>query len=193
MRQPYHDIQLLHLDIQRVVVFAEEYPHLVRQDLGTLLQQQVDVPQRYPLHLGWGAQECHQRRRHLSDELLLQLLSPDFPEVDHDDLDRSKDDTAVDVLELRYDSLADVFALLVVLGTVASQGVEDGDTTPLRAFVQGNEELVENRGGNVEDSGVISGTGGGMVGGRGGVDVGQRSNSVSYDLRARLRPTFIKE
>jgi hypothetical protein len=50
--------------------------------------------------------------------------------MDHDDFDRSKDDTAIDVLELGDYALADVLALLVVLGLVSAEGVENSDTTP---------------------------------------------------------------
>ncbi len=41
-----HDLELLHLDVNRIVVLAEEDAHLVRENVGALLHDQVDVAQR---------------------------------------------------------------------------------------------------------------------------------------------------
>ena len=37
--QPDHDIELFDLHIQWIIVLAKENPHLVRQNIGSLLQQ----------------------------------------------------------------------------------------------------------------------------------------------------------
>ena len=37
-REPHHDVQLFHLDIRRVVVFAEKDAHLVGQDIRPFLE-----------------------------------------------------------------------------------------------------------------------------------------------------------
>jgi hypothetical protein len=52
--QSDHDIKLLDLDVQRVIVFAEEYPHFVRKEVGSFLEEKVDIPQCDPLYLGRG-------------------------------------------------------------------------------------------------------------------------------------------
>ena len=48
-----NDFELLALDVWWVVVFAEEDPDIVLQNIGTLLQDQVDIPQRHVLYF-WG-------------------------------------------------------------------------------------------------------------------------------------------
>ena len=55
-RQTDHDIQLLHFHVQWIVIFAEEYAHFTREDVRSLLQQQIDVAEGYPLYL-WGIRE----------------------------------------------------------------------------------------------------------------------------------------
>jgi hypothetical protein len=55
--KPHHNVQFLHLDIWRIVVFAEEHPHLVREDVWTLLQEEIDVSQRDPLYFWCGGDE----------------------------------------------------------------------------------------------------------------------------------------
>ena len=47
-----HDLELLDLDVGRVVVLAEEDAHLVREGARATLQDEVDVAQRDPLDLG---------------------------------------------------------------------------------------------------------------------------------------------
>ena len=47
-----HDLELLHLDVDGVVVLAEEDLDLVREDRGPLLHDEVDVAQRNVLDLG---------------------------------------------------------------------------------------------------------------------------------------------
>jgi hypothetical protein len=53
-------------------------------------------------------------------------------------------------LELRYHALADVLALLLVLGHISGKGIENRDSSPFRAFVQRNKKFVEDGGGNDE-------------------------------------------
>lgn len=69
-------------------------------------------------------------------------------------LDGCKDDAAIDMLELRNDTLADVLALLLVLSDVSRESVQDGYSAPLRAFIQGDEKFVQDCGCNGEYSGV---------------------------------------
>lgn len=52
VRQSNHNLKLLHLDVGRVVIFAEENAHLVGKDIGTFLQEEIDVTKGDPLHLG---------------------------------------------------------------------------------------------------------------------------------------------
>lgn len=55
VRQSNHNLKFLHLDVGRIVIFAEENAHLAGKDIGTFLQEEVDVTKGDPLHLGrWG-------------------------------------------------------------------------------------------------------------------------------------------
>lgn len=56
-RQPNHDVKFLNLDIRWVVVFAEEHPHLVLENLGSFLEQEVDVTQGDPLNFRFSGDE----------------------------------------------------------------------------------------------------------------------------------------
>lgn len=56
-RQPNHDLELLNLDVRRVVVLAEEYSHLVREKVGVRLEQERDVSEGDPLNFGRGRDE----------------------------------------------------------------------------------------------------------------------------------------
>ena len=49
--QPDHDVQLLQLDVDRVVVLHEEDLHLVFEDVRPLLYDEIDVPQSHVLDL----------------------------------------------------------------------------------------------------------------------------------------------
>ena len=41
--QSNHDLQFFHLDVLRVVVFTKENAHFVRKDVGSFLEEKVDV------------------------------------------------------------------------------------------------------------------------------------------------------
>jgi hypothetical protein len=58
-------------------------------------------------------------------------------------LDCGQNDAPVSMLELRDDSLADVFALLLVLGRIPRQCVQNGDAAPFRTFVESDEQFVK--------------------------------------------------
>ena len=64
-RKPDHDVQLLQLDVDGVVVLDEEDLHLVLEDVGALLDDQVDVPECHILNFGLGGEQGHQRRGQL--------------------------------------------------------------------------------------------------------------------------------
>jgi hypothetical protein len=49
--EPDHDVQLLQLDVDGIVVLDEEHLHLVLENVGPLLDDQVNVPQRHILNL----------------------------------------------------------------------------------------------------------------------------------------------
>jgi hypothetical protein len=90
--------------------------------------------------------------------------------MDHENLDRGEDDTSIDVLELGYHAFADMFRFLFVLRHVASEGVENGHSAPFGAFVECDEEFVEDRRCDVENRWVVGRYG--RLGGCRGVDVG---------------------
>jgi hypothetical protein len=52
--EPDHDVQLLQLDVDGIVVLDEEDLHLVLEDVGPLLDDEVDVAQGHVLHLHGG-------------------------------------------------------------------------------------------------------------------------------------------
>jgi hypothetical protein len=55
-----HDLKLLHLDVNGVIVLDEEHSHLVCEDVWALLHNQIDVSQCNVLNLGLlGCQKCH--------------------------------------------------------------------------------------------------------------------------------------
>jgi hypothetical protein len=62
---PDHDVEFLQLDVDRVVVLDEEDLHLVLEDVGSLLDDQVDVPEGDVLNLRLGGEQRHQRRGQL--------------------------------------------------------------------------------------------------------------------------------
>jgi len=64
-----HDIQLLNLDIGRVIILTKEHTHLILEDVRALLQQKVNVSQGDPLDFWCRGDEGDEWGRHLADEL----------------------------------------------------------------------------------------------------------------------------
>ena len=62
------------------------------------------------------------------------------------DLDSREHHGSISVGKPRRDPLADALSLPVVLRVVAGEAVQDEDLPPLRALVQGREELVDGGG-----------------------------------------------
>lgn len=56
------------------------------------------------------------------------------------------------MLELRHHPLADVLALLRIVGLVLCEGRKDSDPSPLGALVQSDEKLVKDVGVDDEDA-----------------------------------------
>ena len=69
---------------------------------------------------------------------------------EEDYLDGSEYDASVRMLKLRHDSLTNVFALLLVLRIVPTQGVKDRDASPFRTFIQRHQESVQDYGSDLE-------------------------------------------
>lgn len=84
------------------------------------------------------------------------------------------------MLELRHDAFAYVFALLLVLRFVPGQRREYSDAAPLGAFVERDEEFVQDRRGDGEDGRI--GRGSGRLRRRRRVNIRQRRNGVRDDL-----------
>lgn len=59
-RKPDHDVQLLQLDVDGVVVLDEEDLHLVLEYIGALLDDQVDVAKCDVLNFRLGREESDQ-------------------------------------------------------------------------------------------------------------------------------------
>ena len=60
--QSDHDVQLLQLDVDRVVVLHEENLHLVFEDVRPLLYDEIDVPQSHVLDLRLRGEKGDQGR-----------------------------------------------------------------------------------------------------------------------------------
>jgi hypothetical protein len=75
--------------------------------------------------------------------------------MDHNDLDCREYHTSIDMLKLWYDTFTDMFGFFFVLGYVSGEGIQNGNAAPFRAFVEGNQKLVENRARDVEDGSII--------------------------------------
>ena len=101
--------------------------------------------------------------------------------VDHDDLDCSQNDTPIDMLKLRHHPFANMLALLLVLGHITGQRVQDGNSSPLGAFIQRDQQFVQDIGGNDEDGGIRGGRG--RLRCSSDMDVCQSCDSVSDNLR----------
>ena len=63
--EPDHDVQLLQLDVDGIVVLDEEDLHLVLENVSTLLDDQVDVTEGDVLDLGFGGEKGDQGRGQL--------------------------------------------------------------------------------------------------------------------------------
>ena len=148
-RQPDHDVQLLEFDVDRVVVLDEEHLHFVLEDVGLLLDDEVDVAQGHVLDLGLGGEEGDEGRGEFLAEGAAELgvAGEDLHHL-HEDFDGREDDGGVGVGEAGGDALADALGLALVLGVVVGEGVEDEDLAPFGALVEGGEEFVD--GGVVE-------------------------------------------
>jgi hypothetical protein len=59
------------------------------------------------------------------------------------DLDRSQNNTGVDMLELWHDSLTNMLCLLDVCGLVVCQSCQDRYSSPLCALIQRQQHLLE--------------------------------------------------
>ncbi len=90
--------------------------------------------------------------------------------------------SSVDVLEARGDTLADVLDLALLGGGVHGKGVEDEDLAPLRALVQGCQQLGDRGGVEIKESGA----------GVEVVDLRQRSNSIGHHHGVGIRQELLQ-
>jgi hypothetical protein len=58
--QPDHDVQLLQLDVDGVVVLDKKHLHLLLKNIRSLLNDEVDIPESDVLHLRLTGQEGDQ-------------------------------------------------------------------------------------------------------------------------------------
>src|SRR5258706_250050 len=78
-----HNIELLNLDIGRVIILTEKHTHLILEDVRALLQQKVNVSQGDPLDFCCRRDEGDEWGGHLADELFHQFGSLPTTEMDH--------------------------------------------------------------------------------------------------------------
>eukprot|EP00968_Pinguiococcus_pyrenoidosus_P010320 scaffold805_cov251-Pinguiococcus_pyrenoidosus.AAC.5 len=172
--QADHDLQLLQLDVDGVVVLAEEDLDLVLQDLRALLHDEVDVAQGDVLHFRLAVDERHERRRQLAAQQADGLVVGHRVHVRQDHLDRRHNDGGVRVLEARRDTLDDGLGLAGGLRHILGQRVEDEHLAPLGALVQRGEELLEHRRRNQHHVRL-----------RGLGDLAERGHAVGHHLKGR--------
>ena len=60
--QSDHDVQLLQLDVDRVVILHEEDLHFVLENVRPHLDDEIDVPESHVLDLRLRGEESDQRR-----------------------------------------------------------------------------------------------------------------------------------
>ena len=172
-----HDLQLLQLDVDGVVVLAEEDLHLVLEHLRAALDDDVDVAQRDVLDLVLlpARQQRDQRRRELLAVEVDDVLRGDVLQHEQDNLRGGEHDGGVVVVQPRDDALADVLGFLGVRRHELGGGVEDAHLPPLGALGQRREQLRDVVRVHAED---------GL--GRRLVDLGQRRDGVGDDDRVRV-------
>ena len=71
--QPDDDVQLLELDVERVVVLDEEHLDVVLEDVEPLLDDEVDVPQGHVLHLGLLGEQGDQGRGQFPHQVVYEI------------------------------------------------------------------------------------------------------------------------
>ena len=142
----HHDVHLLLLHVDRVVVLAEEHADLRLQHVGTLLHDQVDVAQRHVLDLGvLVRQQRHQWRTHLAHQRADAVLAADVLHVHHHHLNGAQHHGRVAVLQTRLDTLDNGLRLTLVARLVAGQTIQNVHLTPLRGLVQRHHQLLQHR------------------------------------------------
>lgn len=144
VRELDHDLELLKLDVQWVLVVAEEDSYFFVEHVRPLLDDQVDVADGDVLDLGVSAHERDQRRSQLSADASDLVEALDEVHVLQDDLGGGEDNGAVGVRQIRNDSLDRLVDIFEFCRSVLGQEVEDVDAAPLRALGDGVQELVEN-------------------------------------------------
>mmetsp|Transcript_26227 Transcript_26227/g.55615 ORF Transcript_26227/g.55615 Transcript_26227/m.55615 type:complete len:290 (-) Transcript_26227:1023-1892(-) len=86
----HHDVDLLQLHVDGIVVLAEEHLHIRREDARALLHDQPNVPQGDILDLRLAREERHQRRIQLLGEHTEHLGVVDVLHAPQDNLDGRK-------------------------------------------------------------------------------------------------------
>ena len=118
------NLKLLHLDVDWIVVLAEEDLDLVLQDGRALLHDEVDVAQGHVLNLRLGVEERDEGRGQLARQPDALGVGPSPPGTPHDfhvgqdHLDGAHDHGRVGVLEAGRDALDDPLGLPSLRGGV---------------------------------------------------------------------------
>ena len=94
-------------------------------------------------------------------------------------LDCSQNHTTVRMLELRNDTFAYMLAFSFIDSIISSQRIQNGDPSPFRTFIQGNEEFLKDRRVDGKEAFLRSGSTGCKV------DVRESGNRVRNDLEGR--------
>mmetsp|Transcript_37558 Transcript_37558/g.81412 ORF Transcript_37558/g.81412 Transcript_37558/m.81412 type:complete len:424 (-) Transcript_37558:321-1592(-) len=174
-RQHDHDLQLLHLDVDGVVVLAEEHLDLPVQDRRSLLNDEVDVAECHVLNFRLGGEERHERRGELAGERARGVgIGDDLHVLEHD-LDGGEHDGGVGMLQTGHDTVDDALSLTRIARCVPRQRIQDEHLAPLSALVQGGKELLKGRRGHLEDIPL-----------RVLCDFGERRDRVGHNHRVRI-------
>eukprot|EP01137_Pigoraptor_chileana_P028939 Opistho-2@13440 len=174
-----HNVKLLQLDVDGVIVLDKEHLRLLAQDLGALLHNDANVAECNILDLRLGREEGNERGSELLGHRGNKCSIVNHLQVLHQNLHGAEDDGSVCVRQTGAHTFADALGLTRVRGDVLRQRVEDEDLTPLCAFVEGGEELVQSR--LVDQEDLLA------TRGRRLVDLRERCNRIGNNHGVRVR------
>ena len=145
------DLELLHLDVNGVVVFRKEDFDFTLKDARALLNDEIDIAEGNILDLGLGVQEGDERRGKLAGQVADGIGrgtagSAHHLHVGEDDLHSAHDDGRVGMLKTGSDPFDDPLRFARVGRDVLRKRVQDEDLSPLGAFVERGKELLQDRG-----------------------------------------------
>lgn len=130
LRQHEDDLQLSDLDVDGIIVLAEEDTDIVLQHVRIALQNQKGVTQSQILDLGPFREERDERWGELDDEGVDDFCVGDVVEEVEEDADGGHDDGGGRVRQARGDALGEDGGFGRLLRDVGGERLEDVDLAP---------------------------------------------------------------